>query len=263
MRTGFLIFRLIVVCGFCLSQLERSAIADLNEVQPPAQQKQAFELMKQLCNGVIHNSVCIGKDGITILGPDGKLHAPQPGWQPTTGGPMVFIPDVQHHLSPVSALSKPVDWSNFVSQSGFRIIYPNQWFKIDATPRNLNIISSKERVEAVMIPKGAQMISVYEKSPNANDDYLSTFKAENPEDKILDHKQIATSDDVSGGCSKIYMVKSADEIGPNTFFLEIHMYCKIRGRLFILKLTQWESDNFNQDAYDIAIEMLKTLRLMQ
>jgi len=90
---------LLLIAGLTVAYLlpaQRWAAADPNEGQPQVSPQQALELMKSLCHGVINNSVCIGKDGITVLGPDGKLHAPQPGWQPTFGGPMVFIPDAQH-----------------------------------------------------------------------------------------------------------------------------------------------------------------------
>ena len=104
------------------------------------------------------------------------------------------------------------------------------------------------------------MISVYESEPVANDDYLLYHKTANPDDAVLDYTSVDIAGNNDNTCPKTYVVKSRDEVGPNTFYLENHMYCKIGARVFVLALTQWEADKFNQAAYDVAIDMLKSLR---
>ena|SRR5215472_13464469 len=87
---------IVVFCSPALAD-DPSTAPTANPAAAALTPDQAPELMKQQCKGVIHNSECLGPDGLTILGPDGKLHVPKKGqWQPTFGGPMVFVPDEEH-----------------------------------------------------------------------------------------------------------------------------------------------------------------------
>ncbi|HVA15144.1 MAG TPA: hypothetical protein VNF99_17990 [Stellaceae bacterium] len=160
-----------------------------------------------------------------------------------------------------SSIAQKVRWLDFASESGFSIHYPDNWFRISATPKNLDIISSRQRVEAVIIPRGAQMINVLESSTVPNDDYLSYFKSTDPDDSVISYATVDIAAANDDSCRKVYVVKSADEVGPKTFYLENHMFCKIGSRLFVLALTQWQADRFNKSAYDLAINMLKSLRV--
>jgi len=65
-----------------------------DEEKRPMQDRaeQAAALMKKLCRGVVHNSVCIQTGSIFLLGLGGTLHAIQPGWEPTFTGTQVFFP---------------------------------------------------------------------------------------------------------------------------------------------------------------------------
>jgi hypothetical protein len=151
-------------------------------------------------------------------------------------------------------------WLDFRSPSGFQVQYPSDWFRFGTYPKNLDIISTPYRVEATIIPKGAQMIAVYEDAPVTNDNYLSFYRQKVPEDKILGYNTLNVGRTSDNSCSKIYIIESTDEVSPGTNYLEHHMYCRIKSRTFVLALTQWQSDGSNNRSYDLSIQILKTLK---
>lgn len=134
----------------------------------------------------------------------------------------------------------------------FEIRYPSNWHTIIVTPSTLQIISSLQRVQAVTRDKK------YDAA--ARSDYLADYKARNPDDRIVNYRKIDLTSADESGCRKINVITDLDEIGPKTFYLENHMYCDIGARVFRLDLVQWQADEFNQASFDVAVDMLKSLR---
>ena len=162
----------------------------------------------------------------------------------------------------VRAQSDTRDWREFHSSLGFSVRYPNKWTKVSEEDKQLLISSSKKLVEAVIIPEGAQMISVTEQAPIANDDFLKAYKAERFEDQIIDYEHVERTEKDNRSYHDVFVIKSLNEVGPKTFYLQYNMYCKIANRLFVLELTQWKDDKFSKDSYDIAMKMLESLRIV-
>ncbi|HTS16458.1 MAG TPA: hypothetical protein VMP11_02700 [Verrucomicrobiae bacterium] len=139
-------------------------------------------------------------------------------------------------IVPADGQAVAASWREFVSSSGFQVSYPASWFRINDSSKVLDITSSSHRLEGVVISTGAQMITVYETTPISDDDYSQELQSTDPAEQVLGSsvRHMGTS---LNGCSDVHIVESEDEIGPHTYYLEHHMYCKIRDRLFVLSLT--------------------------
>jgi hypothetical protein len=162
---------------------------------------------------------------------------------------------------PMHAYGASAGWALFTAKSGFKIRYPEAWTRIAVPDTNLLISSSQERLEAVIIPRGAQMIAVQEILPVRGDDYLSFIKNGNTGDQIIRHFTVDLRHNDGKHCDRTNVVEAADEVGPGTFYIEDYMYCKIGSRAFLLTLTQWRSDPFSEAAFRTSISMISSLHL--
>jgi hypothetical protein len=159
-----------------------------------------------------------------------------------------------------SADATSYETARFDSESGFSVEYPVSWHIYTSNRRNLDIISGDRRLEAVIIPRGEAMISVFESEPVEGGDYLSLYRTSQG-DEILGYKTIRVGNSTAKFCGEVYLVESRSEIGPHAFYLEKHFYCPIGGRLFVLVLTRWQGDRSAPDGYDVAVAILKSLRV--
>jgi hypothetical protein len=163
-------------------------------------------------------------------------------------------------LSATSAHATNYATAQFDSESGFSVKYPVSWHIYTTNRKNLNIISGDKRLEAVIIPRGEAMISVFESKSVEGGDYLSLFRTDQG-DEVLGYKTIQLGNSAGNSCGQVYLVESRSEVGPHTFQLEKHFYCPIGDRLFVLALARWQGDRSAPDGYDVAVAMLKSLRL--
>lgn len=162
-------------------------------------------------------------------------------------------------ISPANGSDKNLE--TFSSKAGFSIKYPASWFRINAAPGNLTLISSKNREEGAVIPRGSQMISVREIEPINESDIASTYKSKNPDDEILSISNLNFRDTDARACAKITIIKSKDEIAPKVYYVEDHMYCYVSDRLFVLTLDQWDSDRYDEGAYRLSINILRSVKV--
>lgn len=105
------------------------------------------------------------------------------------------------------------------------------------------------------------MVSVNEREFISKDNYLQAFEQRDPAAIIVRSYVEHIADARGEGCGDVFIIESEDEIAPGTYELDWTMHCQIRGRLFVLSLTQWEADRPNKAAYEIALQMMRTLRL--
>jgi hypothetical protein len=154
-------------------------------------------------------------------------------------------------------------WLVFHAKSGFRVSYPADWHRAGGSPNMLDLTSSSRRVEAVVIPAGAQEIYVREAQPVPGDDYVGEFRRRAPGDKVLRVYDIIfpKRGRTRAGCSTATVIEYTDEVGPHTNYLIREMYCKIGSRLFVLFLTQWEDDKPSKAAARIARRMVDSITL--
>ena len=152
-------------------------------------------------------------------------------------------------------------WSVFSSNSGYDLRYPSEWTLIDPRPDVLFISSSIKLVEAVIIPHGAQMILVHEIDPVADEDYVSRFTKGNPGDVITQSHFISIDGNPGSQCKKVFFLEDLDEVGPGAFYIEDRLYCKIKGRVFELILTQWKSDSYNWKSLTTLRKMASSLHI--
>lgn len=151
----------------------------------------------------------------------------------------------------------------FDSKQGFSVEYPSSWRTYSGSQTNLDIMSGDDRLEAVIIPRGEAMISVYESQSVGQRYYLSLNKTDDSSDTITQYENIQIRKSNRNSCETVTFIESTAEVGPQTFYRERHFYCPIANRLFVLALTQWLGDLSAPNAYDIAIAMLKSLNLKQ
>jgi len=159
-----------------------------------------------------------------------------------------------------SAHATRYEMARFDSESGFSVEYPVSWHIYTTNRKKLDIISGDRRLEAVIIPRGEAMISVFESQFVEGGDYLSLYRTSQA-DEILSYRTIRIGNSAVESCGDVYLVESRSEVGPHAFYLEKHFYCPIGGRLFILALTHWQGDRSAPDGYDVAVAMLKSLRV--
>jgi len=177
----------------------------------------------------------------------------------TRATPTAFVLAIVLSTSAPAELHRKDSWSEFVSHAGFRISYPSIWFKLDRRDKErLAIISTRKRLDAVVIPEGGQMISA-----RRIDDYAPDFPTADSEDEVLRRYTLAfPHSDPRAQCTKARVVESTDEVGPRSFYLEHHMYCRLGPKTFVIVLTEWKADGLNKTAYSIAVKMLKSLRVI-
>jgi len=161
-----------------------------------------------------------------------------------------------------AAAGTPAGWQDFVSPSGYRLSYPGNWFRSDTIPTNLMIASSKKRLEGTIIPGGAQMIVVHERPYILGNDYVADFEANNPgADKVLGYSMLDFKGDARDSCTKISVLTTEDEIGPNAVQQDSEIFCRIGKRLFVITLTYWQTDGLNTAAYETAMKIARSIRL--
>jgi hypothetical protein len=164
------------------------------------------------------------------------------------GAPALAQPDTTH-------------WRKFVSSRGFEVRYPRTWFRYDPDDTGLDIASTRHLQTATTIPGGAQMIWVYEKSPEKNDDYMRGFREHADEnDIILSHETVSLNNTEPNSCKKIEVFVDKSNVAPGVSWMRTEMYCKIGERVFWGSMVQWTDDPYSQTAYDITLAMMRSLR---
>ncbi|MDR3719831.1 MAG: hypothetical protein P4K98_13615 [Bryobacteraceae bacterium] len=161
------------------------------------------------------------------------------------------------------ALAQPdtAHWREFVGSTGFEVRYPRTWFRFGSGNFGLDIVSTRHRQEATIIPGGAQMISAYERRLPADDDFMADFrKSGDAGDVVLSQTTVAFFNINKNECKKSSISIYKSDVTEGVPQLGTDVYCKIGQRTFEINLVQWADVPYNQPAYEIALAMAKSLR---
>lgn len=182
-------------------------------------------------------------------------------WKSAAQATLVFL----LFAAPVQAS----DWLVFQSDRGFSVEYPAGWYRLGSDSDNtdshgLDIVSSPNRVHAVIIGDGDEMIWVGERTDLPAEGYLEHWiksVQRDPADAVIDVKKDVFVSDAKDQCSSVASLTSKIEIGPKTYQIQKDILCPIGTRLFWFSTVRWEVSPPRSDTPDILTRMVKSLRV--
>lgn len=165
-----------------------------------------------------------------------------------------------------SAPVRASGWLVFQSDRGFSVEYPAGWYLLNDRTESLDIISSPDTLNGVIIEHGDEMIWVGERTDVPAEGHLErmiTAVKMDPADAVISVERDVFVSGEKDRCSSISSLTQKIEVGPKTYQRAKHILCPIGKRLFIIATWRWEDSPPRADTPDILMRMVKSLRISE
>ena len=150
-------------------------------------------------------------------------------------------------------------WTTFVSSSGYAVSYPGAWHRIGTSPDRLDIVSSTQHAEGVVIAPGEAEIVVLERTPAAGAAVSDVIARDVLGDSVLSRRELPHR---GRPCDVLTEVVSRSQVGPDTYERDTEFYCALAGHIFTTTLRSWPDDR-RQDYYRrLAEQVAASLHLL-
>jgi hypothetical protein len=160
-------------------------------------------------------------------------------------------------------------WQRFSSSSCFSVSYPATWFRIGASADRLQLLSSKDGAEGIVIKRGQAEITVVEGEGSPTKTLEEVIHYYTKGASILSRESIFTKRD-DQGCRDLKEVMSKEEAVPPAdspisvpHVVNTNFFCELGSHKVVVLLRNWEGDDRQQEYQLVALQMAKSIRLMQ
>jgi hypothetical protein len=147
----------------------------------------------------------------------------------------------------------------FRSEKGFLVEYPDSWVRLPGTPQELEILSTRHRVEGAVIPRDGAEIIVREISPRPGES-LGTFLQNEYHVNVTNQERVPVSAGRHSSCGSLARVSATFEIGPKAVQQQTFFLCKIGQRSFLTVLTAWQGEHVSQHWEQVARRIASSVK---
>jgi hypothetical protein len=169
----------------------------------------------------------------------------------------------------VVAFASTDGWRRFYSANHFSVMYPVSWVRIGVSMDRLQLLSSRDEAEGVIIKRGQAEITLMEAQASSAktlshviDDYTQGTSVLSRKDVLREPNKLGCND-LKEIISKEQPVPSADTPISVPYIINTDFFCEAGGHKILVLLRNWEGDKRQNEDQQIALRMAKSIHLSQ
>jgi hypothetical protein len=152
-------------------------------------------------------------------------------------------------------------WKEFTGSARFTVTYPAAWRRIGISTDRLDILSSAEFAEGVIIAQNEAEIIVIELPDSAGASLGELIERETQGDSVVSHREVRGTIANNQGCKTLTELVATSEVAPGVHEIDTVFYCEVHGRKFATRLRNWPHDRRQAEYRRIALRVARSLRV--
>jgi hypothetical protein len=160
-------------------------------------------------------------------------------------------------------------WQRFNSSNSFSVAYPGTWFRIGASADRIQLLSSKGGAEGIVIKRGQAEITALEGKGSPTKTLTQVISHYTKGSSVLLRRSVHNAAG-NEGCSDLKEIISKEEPVPSIDtpsrmlrIVNTDFFCELDGHKIVILLRNWEGDNRQKEYQRVALQMAKSIRLIQ